>query len=309
MPTVYDWRVRSRSFETLSIWGDSGIRPISQGQVGIIRGLAVNFDFFDMLGIKMLLGRTFTREDDQPNAPDKLILSYGLWRSQYGGNPDLVGRTVPTLRGSYTVIGVLPADFHPIHMSNPGEVPQLYTALRWDLSENRCRSCRGWRVMGRLKPGATVGQARAELNSIMRDLAREYPADYARDAAVVLMPLREKLMGRFDTALLILFGAVGLLLLLSIFLYRKKFGFGKSIISGAVTKYPGSAVLILYRKTFSAIVRLGRAELPTLSIKHPMFPAFFDPRVLRNREKTGPGDQTLAKSYDIGLEPLSPDIL
>ena len=87
---------------------------------------------------------------------------------------------------------------------------------------------------------------------------------------------------------------------MSIFLYRKKFGFGKSIISGAVTKYPGSAVLILYRKTFSAIVRLGRAELPTLSIKHPMFPAFFDPRVLRNREKTGPGDQTLAKSYDIG---------
>ena len=65
-------------------------------------------------------------------------------------------------------------------------------------------------------------------------------------------------------------------------------------------KYPGSAVLILYRKNFSAIVRLGRAELPTVSIKHTMFPAFFDPRVLRNREKTGPGDQTLAKSYDIG---------
>lgn len=215
VPTVYDWRVRSRSFERLCVWGDSGIRPVAHGQVGIIRGLAVNYDFFDMLGIKMLLGRSFIREEDLPNAPDQVILSYGLWKSQYGGNPSLVGRTIPTLRGNYTVVGILPENFHPIHMSNPGEVPQFYTTLRWDLTNDPCRSCRGRRVMGRLKPGVTVGQARAELDAIMRELAREYPADYARDASVVLIPLREKLMGRFDTALLILFGAVGLLLLLA----------------------------------------------------------------------------------------------
>jgi putative ABC transport system permease protein len=215
VPTVYDWRRRSHSFETFCIWGDGGIRPLSQGQVGIIRGLAVNYDFFEMLGIRMLLGRSFTREEDRANAPDKLILSYGLWKSQFAGDPALVGRTIATLRGNYTVIGVLPANFHPIHMSNPGEIPQLYTALRWDLNEDHCRSCRDRRVMGRLKPGVSVGEARAELNSIMHDLAREFPADYARDASVKLVPLREKLMGRFDTALMILFGAVGLLLLLA----------------------------------------------------------------------------------------------
>src|ERR1700729_1360248 len=114
-----------------------------------------------MLGIRMLLGRSFTQEEDRANAPDKLILSYGLWKSQFGGDLALVGRTIPTLRGNYTVIGVLPADFHPIHMSNPGEIPQLYTALRWDLNEDHCRSCRGRRVMGRLKPGVSVGEARA----------------------------------------------------------------------------------------------------------------------------------------------------
>ncbi len=215
VPTVYDWRERSHLFEKLCIWGDSGIRPLAQGQVGIIRGLAVNYDFFEMLGIKMLLGRAFTREEDQPNGPDKLILSYNLWKSQFAGDPGVIGRAIPTLQGSYTVAGILPADFHPIHMSNPGEIPQLYTALRWDLANDHCRSCRGRRVMGRLKEGVTPGQARAELNSVMRDLAREYPADYAPDASVVLLPLRESLMGRFDTVLLILFGAVGLLLLLA----------------------------------------------------------------------------------------------
>ena len=215
VPTVYDWRQRNHSFETLCIWGDGGIRPLSQGQVGFIRGLEVNYDFFDMLGVKMLLGRSFDQEEDRANAPNKLILSYGLWKGQFGGDPALVGRTIPTLRGDYTVVGILPADFHPIHMSNPGEIPQLYTALRWDLKENHCRSCRERQVMGRLKPGVSASEARAELNSIMRDLAREYPADYARDASVVLVPLREKLMGRFDAALRILFAAVGLLLLLA----------------------------------------------------------------------------------------------
>jgi putative ABC transport system permease protein len=217
VPTVYDWRTRSHSFETLCIWGDfGGLRMLSNGEVDLIRGLAVNYDFFDALGIKMYLGRSFAAEDDRPKTADKLILSYGLWARKFGGDPGVIGRRVTTLADrSYTVIGVLPADFHPIHMSNVGEIPQGYVPLGWDLNEDHCRSCRGRRVIGRLKPGITPGQARAELNSIMHDLAREYPADYARDASVVLVPLRKSLMGRFDAALMVLFGAVGLLLLLA----------------------------------------------------------------------------------------------
>jgi putative ABC transport system permease protein len=215
LPTVSDFLERSQSFEALALWHDFGVSAVEHGHTDPIRGLRVTYNFFDTLGIKMLLGHSFTPADDRPDTADKLILSYGLWLRKYGGDPDIVGRIVPELRGSYTIVGVLPANFHPLHMSNPGEVPQVFAPLGVDWNDHSCRSCRVPRLIGRLKAGVTVGQARAELNSIMRDLARDYPADYARDAFVVVTPLRQHLLGRFDTALWILFGAVGLLLLLA----------------------------------------------------------------------------------------------
>jgi putative ABC transport system permease protein len=215
VPTAYDFRRRSQSFKALTLWGDFAMRPIEHGQEDFMRGMRVTYDFFQTLGINMLLGHAFTPADDRPDTADKLILSYGLWLSRYGGDPGVIGRIVRVTGGSYTIIGVLPADFHPLHMSNPGEVPQVFAPLGMDWSDRSCRSCRGLRLIGRLKPGIVVGQARAELNSIMRDLAREYPADYPRDAFAVITPLREQLTGHFNTALRILFGAVGLLLLLA----------------------------------------------------------------------------------------------
>jgi hypothetical protein len=84
----------------------------------------------------------------------------------------VLGKVIQSSDGSYTIVGVLPADFHPLHMTNPGEVPRLFLPLGYDLDESPCRTCRVPRLIGRLKPGVTPGQARAELNSIMRQLAR-----------------------------------------------------------------------------------------------------------------------------------------
>lgn len=214
--TMYEWRMGGHSFERLCMWGDYQLRPLRQGHADFLRGMGVNYDFFDMLGIPMRLGRTFTAEDDRPETANTLILSYGLWMSYFGGDPKVLGRNIPMANGdSFRVIGILPADFHPIHMSNPGEIPQFYVPLGFGPDDVRCHSCRERRVMGKLKLGVTEGQARAELDGIMRQLAREYPNDYAKDASVLLMPLHENLVGRFDDALKILFGAVGLLLLLA----------------------------------------------------------------------------------------------
>jgi len=214
--TMWEWRMRSDSFERICMWGDYALRPLRNGHADFLRGEGVNYDFFDMLGIRMLLGRTFTAEDDRPDTADTLILSYGLWMSYFGGDPQVLGLSIPMANSDrFRVIGVLPADFHPIHMSNPGEIPQFFVPLGFGADELKCHSCRGRRVIAELKPGVTVRQARAELNGIMRQLVREYPNDYAKDASVLLMPLRENLIGRFDTALMILFGAVGLLLLLA----------------------------------------------------------------------------------------------
>jgi putative ABC transport system permease protein len=213
--TVEDWRQRSRSFEAFSLFKDFDVTAQENGRSDFIRGMAVSANFFDTLGIRMLLGRTFVAEDDRPETRNKLIITYGLWKRRFGGDGRIIGKVIPSTDGSWSIVGVLPPDFHPLHMTNEGEVPALFATLGYDQEKRSCRTCRGLRLIGRLENGVAPGQARAELNSIMRQLAVEHPADYARDAAVVVTPLRDMLIGRFETSLWLVFGAVGLLLLLA----------------------------------------------------------------------------------------------
>jgi len=213
--TAEDWRARGRSFESLSLWHDFATRPIVHGQAEFLRGMRVNADFFDALGIRMHLGRSFLAEEDRPDTRNKLILSYGLWMRRFGGDPGVIGRVLPATGDSFTIVGVLPPDFHPLHMSNPGEAPELFAPLGVDAGDLACRTCRWYRLIGRLKPGVTAAQAQAEMNAIERQVAREHPVDYAQDATVIVTPLRVHLVGRFETALWVLLGAAGLLLLLA----------------------------------------------------------------------------------------------
>jgi hypothetical protein len=163
----------------------------------------------------MRLGRSFLPEEDRPETRNKLILSYGLWMRRFGGDRAVIGRVLPAVGGSSTIVGVLPPDFHPLHMSNPGEAPELFAPLGSSAEDGACHACRGYRLIGRLKQGVTALQAQLELDAIQRDLVREYPADYAQDASAVVTPLGVHLIGAFRTALWVLFGAVGLLLLLA----------------------------------------------------------------------------------------------
>jgi putative ABC transport system permease protein len=213
--TVEEWKTRSRSFEKFSLWRDFSIRPIVNGQPEYLRGMRVNANFFDVLGVRMRLGRSFLPEEDRPDARNKLILSYGLWIRRFGGDRGVIGRMLPAVGASSTIVGVLPPDFHPLHMSNPGEAPELFAPLGSNPEDGACHACRGYRLIGRLKQGVTTGQAQAELNAIQRDLVREYPADYAQDASALVTPLGVHLIGPFRTALWVLLGAVGLLLLLA----------------------------------------------------------------------------------------------
>lgn len=213
--SVEEWKTRSRSFENFSLWRDFSIRPMVNGQPEYLRGMRVNANFFDALGIRMRLGRSFLPEEDRPETRNKLILSYGLWMRRFGGDRAVIGRVLPAVGGSSTIVGVLPPDFHPLHMSNPGEAPELFAPLGSSAEDGACHACRGYRLIGRLKQGVTALQAQLELDAIQRDLVREYPADYAQDASAVVTPLGVHLIGAFRTALWVLFGAVGLLLLLA----------------------------------------------------------------------------------------------
>jgi putative ABC transport system permease protein len=215
--TVHDWLERGQSFDHLSVFGDFGVRPIVGSRVEELRGMRVSGDFFETLGVQMYIGRSFRPEDDAPSGGSVLILTYGAWVDVFGGDLSVVGRSIPTIDGTYQVVGVLPPDFHPLHMSNPAELPRVFMPLGYEASGTPCRaaSCRGLRAIGRLRPGVSSRAAEAELQTIMRSLVREYPVEYAQDASARVTPLRDRLIGHFAPALWLLQAAVLLLLALA----------------------------------------------------------------------------------------------
>jgi putative ABC transport system permease protein len=175
----------------------------------------VTADFFETLGVPMFMGRSFLADEDTPGGRNVLILTFGAWAEQFGSDPKIIGRTIPTVDGTYTIVGVLPADFHALHMTNPAELPRVFAPMGVDARQEtgRSGSWRAFRAVGRLTPGITSYQAEAALNMVTHTLVREYP-EYPKDAATIVAPLREQLVGGFGTALWMLQGSVlGLLVL------------------------------------------------------------------------------------------------
>ncbi len=187
---------------------------MEDGKAEIVRGQRVSANFFDCLGVRAQLGRTFVPNDRLPGSNDVAILSHALWRSRFGGDPAIIGRPLHISGSPIRVIGVLPASFHPFHMSNPGEIPQVFRAVEIEDLESEDRR-EGATAIARLKPGPTAGQAQAALNTIMRNLVREHPADYPRHAAVIVQPLDEKLTGNIRIILWVLQGAAVFVLLIT----------------------------------------------------------------------------------------------
>ena len=140
--------------------------------------------------------------------------STAFWQTRFNGDPAIIGRPLHISGRLIRVIGVLPAAFHPMHMSNPGEIPQVFRAFEIEELESEDRR-EGSTAIARLRPGLTAGQARAELNTITRNLVREHPADYPSDVALIVQPLDEKLTGSVRTILWVLLGAVGFVLLIT----------------------------------------------------------------------------------------------
>src|SRR6266850_6494081 len=214
--TVRELRARSRLLEHVAIYGDAQLMLTENGDAEVLRGMRASAEFFDTLGVSMLLGRTFVSEEDRWPRANVVILGHDLWVRRFGADPQIVGRTLTLSAAPYRVIGVLPADFHPLRMSNPAEVPQFFSPAGYDANQAAlCRGCFGGRVVARLRPSVTVTQAQAELGSLMRRMAREYTADYASDTTVRVESLVDELIGPVRTALWILLGAVAFVLLIA----------------------------------------------------------------------------------------------
>ena len=145
-----------------------------------------------------------------------MILSHALWMRRFGGDPNILGRWLRLNEATFTVIGVLPASFQSLALSQGDSPREMFAPLGYELGQrDACRTCRHLRLIGRLKPGVGPREAGAELNTILAVIAREHPDNYASGTQIAITPLRDHLLGRVGTALWVLLGAVGFVLLIA----------------------------------------------------------------------------------------------
>jgi predicted permease len=214
-PTIQDWREQSRSFEDMAaILLPSGSEVTLPSDAGPerIQGAKVSGNFFEMLGVKPFLGRTFS-DDEARRGGDVVVLSYGFWQRRFGGDGAAVGRTLHLDNRSARVIGVMPPNFQ-----FPDKNAQLWLLLsgdhRW-AGMQKIRLADAFSALARLKPGVSIEEARAEMNVIARRLAQQYPATDA-NLGIRVVPLFDQIAGaQLRRALWILGGAVLCVLLIA----------------------------------------------------------------------------------------------
>src|SRR5262249_45381644 len=174
------------------------------------RGGLVTGGFFRTLGVGPLLGRVITEEDDKRGAPYVVVLSHALWHRQFGGDPGVIGQTVTLSGNDYAVVGVMPPGFR-----TPRGETDVWAPVQvvYPLAA-AYRGVHFLQTTARLKPGVTIAQAQSEMSAIDKRLAEAFPEENKR-RQTVLFPLREHIVGEIKPALLVLFGAVGLVLLIA----------------------------------------------------------------------------------------------
>ncbi|MGC2112382.1 MAG: ABC transporter permease [Candidatus Korobacteraceae bacterium] len=209
-----DWRSQAHSFEDMSAYGFGHYTLTGAGRPEAIRVCASTYGFFPILRAQPLLGRVFLEGEDQPGHDDEVILSYDFWRSHFGGNPAIVGSNIQLNDEAFTVVGVMRQGFGFPVAADPADAPQMWKPQNWTAAERAVRDDHNYGVIARLKPGVTLAQARAELNTISDRLAQAYPKD-DRGWGATAIPLRDDLVGDVRPALLILLGAVAFVLLIA----------------------------------------------------------------------------------------------
>jgi predicted permease len=205
-----DLEAASRSFDDIAFWASNQFNLRLDGDSRQALGGQVTRNLLPLLGVQPLLGRNFTEEDDRQ---DTVILGYALWQSRFGGDPNVLGRSIDMSGTSYTIIGVAPPWFR-----FPTAEFQLWAPLssidRGAPQQAKNRAFRIFSAVARLKPGVTMPQARADALALSARLAREFPGTN-EGITFELESLYDRIVGNAQPALTMLFGTVGLLLLIA----------------------------------------------------------------------------------------------
>jgi putative ABC transport system permease protein len=206
-----DYRAQNTSFEhfAATFTVPAPFNLTGSGEPERLQGAVATGDFFQALGVNPRLGRTFLLENEQPGRDQVVVLSHRLWKQRFAGDPALIGKTLALDGRTFEVIGVMPEGF-----SFPRGA-ELWTPMNFQISPGmKQRKAHFLRPIGRLKPGLTLAQAQAEMDAIAAGLETQYP-DSNTGWNLRMVPLREQLVGNIRPTLSILFGAVGLVLLIA----------------------------------------------------------------------------------------------
>jgi putative ABC transport system permease protein len=213
-PNFLDWQKGNRTFASMAIVrGNRSFILTGLGEAEQVDAVFVSTGFFEQLGVNPVLGRAFAPGEDRIGAAPTAMITAGFWKRRFGSAQDVLGKSLTLDGKDYTIIGVIPATFDLLGSLRTRE---LYVPIgQWNnpLLMNRAAGL-GIGGIGRLKPGVTVQQARADMERVTQNLAAAYPeADKGIGAAVI--PLRKWLLGSVEPFLLVLFGAVGFVLLIA----------------------------------------------------------------------------------------------
>jgi predicted permease len=220
-PDFFDFREQNRSFSSMAVYRDRAAALVDEKGAQSVRGQKVSGEFFDVLGIKAMLGRGFTRADEQAGGGPggyKVVISYGFWQRHFDRAEDAIGRVLMLDGRPHTVIGVMPQGFQFPIQTDPIE---FYITVAEDASTpdgsspmTEQRGSHSLQGIGRVKAGVPLAQANAELRTIAAALEKKYPETNTKWSAVA-QPLRDEMVGDVRTALYVLFGAVACLLLIA----------------------------------------------------------------------------------------------
>lgn len=205
-----DWKKLNQVFSSFDAWTGQSYLVNTPAGIQPAPGTRVSSGFFHTLGVIPALGRDFTQDDDSPKAPQVAIVSYGAWQKRYGGRKEAIGETVRLDGVPYTIIGVLPREFH---FASSGGAEFWVTLHDPSYCEQR-RGCHNLYGVARLKDGVSVQTALADMKAIAAQLEKQYPESNRGQGAAVL-PLSEDILGDVRPILLVLVSGAGLLLLIA----------------------------------------------------------------------------------------------
>ncbi len=213
-PNFLDWQKENHTFSSMAVARHDSFTLTGVGDAEQVSAEFISSTFFSLLGVKPVIGRTFTPDENQKGAGAVALISERLWKRKFGSARNVLGKSIALDGKGYTVVGVIPASFDLLLQAFI--VKDVYVPImQWDTSLLTDRSA-GLAIhgIGRLKPGITVEQARADMAMITRNLAAAYP-DANKGVSATIVPLKQEMVGDIRPYLLVLLAAVGFVLLIA----------------------------------------------------------------------------------------------